>query len=100
MKRLILGFSLVFASFGISTMHAQENAFNSDVANVLKQNEMSKSQAKFLFGTSNINHLNVEILSTQELQETQGKFWSWLFKWIKIPTIPVPVQSCCAAVKK
>ena len=98
MKRLILGFSLIFCTLMISVLSAQEKALNNAPASVLKQNEISKTQAEFLFGTSNLNNLNAEILSTQELKETQGEFWgNWFFKWIKFP--PVPVCSICVLRK-
>lgn len=75
MKRLILGFSLIFCTLMISVLSAQEKALNNAPASVLKQNEISKTQAEFLFGTSNLNNLNVEILSQKELEEAKGEFW-------------------------
>ena len=98
MKRIILGFSLVFCVFMISLLNAQANAVSYETDSAIWQNKMSSFQTEFLFGTNNLNNLNVEILSTQELKETQGEFWgNWFFKWMKFP--PVPVCSICVLRK-
>ena len=57
----------------------------------IEQGAMSKHYAEFLFGTQNLDNLNVEILSQKELEETQGEFFvKWLSKWI----FPSP-KICC-----
>ena len=85
MKRIILGFSLVFCVFMISPLNAQENAVSYETDSAIWQNKMSSFQTEFLFGTNNLN-------------ETQGEFWgNWFFKWMKFP--PVPVCSICVLRK-
>ncbi len=61
---------------GISGLSAN-GVDSSNLAESKATQKLSQADSEFLFGTSNLSNLNVEILTENELKETQGQFWSW-----------------------
>lgn len=59
-------------SLGLSPLCAVESAQNKSVQNTA----LSSADKEFLFNTqANKENLNVEALSNEEMQNTQGEFW-------------------------
>ncbi len=59
---------------GISGLSAN-GVDSSNLAESKATQKLSQADSEFLFGTSNLNNLNVEILSQKELEEAKGEFW-------------------------
>ena len=67
----------ISAFLGISGLFASvDSALNP--AESKERKILSQADSEFLFGTSNLNDINAEILSQKELEETQGEFWNFV----------------------
>lgn len=73
MKQVVLALSLC-GFFGVSGVFAK-----ADFVESTRMQNLSQTDVRFLFGTSNVENLNVRILSKEELKQTKGMWANFVY---------------------